>query len=970
MNCGVNPMSHEAEAECNEAKRTRGGLLAVACRLLPVALAAAIAACSSGSGGTDVTIGSGQDADPVTVDFPVFYVKRPVPDPDDEDFMENDVREPLRFEAGADLYVRDQASPSTPEVNITGTLTNGVGDIRDVDVNFDGSKVVFSMRIIEDPDEEPLPTWNIWEYDTVTKALRRVIASDTTAEEGHDIMPHYLPDGRIIFTSTRQRQSRAVLLDESKPPFAAQVEAGTDQAAFVLHVMDDDGANIQQLTFNQSHDLEPSVLNDGRIVFTHWEQARPGVSKMDIYTANQDGSNLRLLYGAFSHDTGTAENPSLPPSETNPPSTIQFLQPRAMPDGRVLAITRPFEGTSEGGDLVLIDVNNYVDCNQSVPRTTIGETLPCLSQARALPTDVRTIPGPSPGGRYRSAWPLFDGSNRLLVSWSQCRLVEDGRNVPCTSDRMERVEAADPLITEAPPLFGIYIYDFRDNTQKPIVVPEEGFIYTEVVAGAGRTPPPTPTEDTPASTSSPGELAALVEEGAGVLHIRSVYDIDGTDAAPGGLAAVSNPTTTSYANRTARFLRIEKVVSKPDDDTLEAANIDEGDFNQAAFGPRGRRHGMRDILGYAPIEPDGSVKVKVPANVAFGVSVVDRNGRRVTGPLGAVHWNWLQVVPGETLTCNGCHNPNSDPGFAHGRKGLAPALNTGSVGASPYPGANPSLPALNAGETMAEARGRAMCGGTCDLSVDIGYSDYWRQGFDPAAAPEIDMCYSAVANTAGVNSNIPRNPDDPTRMHHCENRLLTALPTTEGCRTNWNGLCRITINYEQHIHPMWGVERPDLTVAGLNVDANGNPWKCNTCHNPLDQAGAPQVAKGDLDLTDGPSEDQPLQFKSYRELLFNDTGETLNAMGQLEPECVETQVDPVTLVETCIRFRQVAAYMSANGANANTRFFRKMAGQDAGSGNTVDHSDFMSPSELRLLSEWLDIGAQYYNNPFAYPPED
>jgi hypothetical protein len=24
----------------------------------------------------------------------------------------------------------------------------------------------------------------------------------------------------------------------------------------------------------------------------------------------------------------------------------------------------------------------------------------------------------------------------------------------------------------------------------------------------------------------------------------------------------------------------------------------------------------------------------------------------------------------------------------------------------------------------------------------------------------------------------------------------------------------------------------------------------------------------------------------------------------------------------------------------------------------------LSPSELRLISEWLDIGAQYYNNPF------
>ena len=28
------------------------------------------------------------------------------------------------------------------------------------------------------------------------------------------------------------------------------------------------------------------------------------------------------------------------------------------------------------------------------------------------------------------------------------------------------------------------------------------------------------------------------------------------------------------------------------------------------------------------------------------------------------------------------------------------------------------------------------------------------------------------------------------------------------------------------------------------------------------------------------------------------------------------------------------------------------------------HAGYLSPAELRLLSEWLDIGAQYFNNPF------
>ena len=89
------------------------------------------------------------------------------------------------------------------------------------------------MRYPFDPnlDEEDLPTWNIWKYTFETEVLERVIKSDLTAEIGHDIMPKYLPDGRIIFASTRQTRSQAVLLDEGKPGFPAMDE---DQNEFAL----------------------------------------------------------------------------------------------------------------------------------------------------------------------------------------------------------------------------------------------------------------------------------------------------------------------------------------------------------------------------------------------------------------------------------------------------------------------------------------------------------------------------------------------------------------------------------------------------------------------------------------------------------------------------------------------------------------------------------------------------------------
>ncbi|MDY6945340.1 MAG: hypothetical protein SXG53_06450, partial [Pseudomonadota bacterium] len=825
-----------------------------------------------------------------------------------------------------------------PEVNLTAQQTQGLGDIRDVDVNYDGTKVVFSMRarFIEDADEQDQPTWNIWEYDVPSRALRRIIQSDIVEEEGHDIMPHYLPDGRIVFSSTRQQQSRAILLDENKPQFAAQDE-NDNEPAFVLHVMDQDGTNIHQISFNQSHDLDPAVLADGRIVFTRWEHQIDD-NQFDLYTIRPDGTDLQLLYGANSHQTGT-RNP--PPATTN--STIQFLSPRPMQDGRTLSLVRPFRGTGEGGDLILIDTQTYVDNTRAAAAADLGMTGP--AQTRALPTDVRTIPGPSPGGRYRAAMPLFDGTGRLLVSWSQCRLVEDTRIVPCTSERLQNAAAV-----EAPPLYGIYVYDVRENTQRPIVVPQEGFIYTEVVSGSQRVLP-TVIPDRVAGVDFPADLQSA---SAGILSIRSVYDIDGVDTAPGGIATVRDPANGGYATRPARFLRVEKAVSIPDNDTF--------DFSNTAFGPN-RALGMREILGYAPVEPDGSVKVKVPANVAFSISVLDANGRRLGGALGGRHTNWLQLQPGEQLTCNGCHNGNPTTPMAHGRSGMTLSVNAGApTTGSPFPNTNPAL-FTDAGETMAETRARVMCNGACSLSVDLAYRDYWLA--TPPVSNEVDACYATGSN------NVLTDPADSTVRFACTNALPlgAAPPVAASCRTNPTSMCRITINYERHIHPLWGVDRfvdadldgiPDLDAGGVVINN-----KCNSCHAPVNAAAMTAVPAGQLDLSDGPSEAQALQFNSYRELLFGDRAQQLNAtMTALEDICVATEVDPVTMVATCVAFQQVPAAMSANGANASTRFFNTMAGRSV---VTVDHSDFMSPSELRLLSEWLDIGAQYFNDPFMAP---
>ena len=70
---------------------------------------------SSGSSATAAGIGSGQDPDPVVVDFPLVYVDRPLLTDENGDLLTTDVRRPTAFFPGAQLKLRDRASPSAPD---------------------------------------------------------------------------------------------------------------------------------------------------------------------------------------------------------------------------------------------------------------------------------------------------------------------------------------------------------------------------------------------------------------------------------------------------------------------------------------------------------------------------------------------------------------------------------------------------------------------------------------------------------------------------------------------------------------------------------------------------------------------------------------------------------------------------------------------------------------------------------------
>ncbi len=727
--------------------------------LLLLFLASFITGCGGGSGGGGIGIAEGQGSDPVVVDVPIAYVKRPVAVDENGDPMMSNARELLVFDegtVGADLIVRERASPTATEINVTEGTLQGMGDVRDVEASFDGSRFVFAMRGPFDPnlDEDEQPTWNIWEYEVETENLRRIITSNIKAEEGHDLAPHYLPDGRIVFSSTRQRLTRAKLLDEDKEQFAA-LDEDRNEPAFVLHVITPDGNEFNQISFNQSHDLDPSVGSDGKIIFSRWDNAGP--EGIHLYQMNPDGSELELLYGANSHDTGTNG------------AEVQFLQPREMPDGRLLTVLRPFETDALGGDLALIDTANYLENTQA--NAFNAGVLAGPAQISAVINDVRTDGELSPGGTFGAAFPLLDGTDRLFVSWSQCRLLENNQVVPCTPARL-----ADPNAVAAPPAYGIWMYDLSEDTQLPIVAPQDGVVYSEVVAAQPRATPPI-ILDLEASGFAD---AVLLADEAGLLNIRSVYDLDGMDTAVPDIATMANPTVLSPDQSPRMFLRITKAVGIPDEDVL--------DFDNSAFGAS---NVMREIIGYLPIQPDGSVLAKVPANVPFQISLLDGRGQR----RGPRHNNWLQVRPGEELSCNGCHDPAS--GLSHGRSDAFDSVYAGSQNPTlPFPGANPAL-FSEFGETMAEARARINCptNDCADItpSVDVKFVDVWT---DPA---------------------VPANVAPPFEFLYAD--LETTAPASDECQAEWSWkpLCRVVMNYEA-LHP---------AAVGLATPGSRRRYRCD-----------------------------------------------------------------------------------------------------------------------------------------------
>ncbi len=175
-------------------------------------------------------------------------------------------------------------------------LPGGKGFIGKTSLSFDARKILFDFR------QDPGSGFRIWEVGVDGTGLRQVsFPPDDEAEKAarwrkgwhtDDIHPCYLPDGGIIFSSTRCEHT--VLCGGS-----------AHLAVPVLHRMNADGSNVVQLSHSPVSEFCPVVLDNGRVMYHRWEYIDRGarVAKT-IWTMNPDGTGLQELYG-LADDTTT-----------------------------------------------------------------------------------------------------------------------------------------------------------------------------------------------------------------------------------------------------------------------------------------------------------------------------------------------------------------------------------------------------------------------------------------------------------------------------------------------------------------------------------------------------------------------------------------------------------------------------------------------------------------------------------------
>ncbi len=230
---------------------------------------------------------------------------------------------------GGGIYVLENPSAPRSEHKIRTVIDEassnslGKGVYTHPELSWDAKKLLFCYK------GTPAGSTMIYEIGVDGKGLRKI--SDPTSELScykgrhggqHDIAPAYLPDGRIVFVSTR----------------ASGLVPCANSGVSILHIMNADGSNMHPISVNAETEFDPAVLPDGRLIFGRWEYVdKNALTIQSLWSMYPDGTRETAVY---------ANNMVFPEAT---------LDPRPVPGSRLIALTLSKHNSTPRGTIAYLD---------------------------------------------------------------------------------------------------------------------------------------------------------------------------------------------------------------------------------------------------------------------------------------------------------------------------------------------------------------------------------------------------------------------------------------------------------------------------------------------------------------------------------------------------------------------------------------------------------------------------------------
>jgi len=312
---------------------------------------------------------------------------------------------------GKSMQCRQLAAGALPE-----------GSYQHPEVSFDGARVLFAFCRAEAAPQNTIAGhhgryYHLYEMGADGSGLRQL-----TYGPFNDFAPRYLPDGRIVFVSTRRQGWHRC--------------GAPGCETYTLAVADADGSHARPLSWHETHEWDPAVLDDGRIIYTRWDYVdRHAVYYEQLWSVRPDGSAPAAFYG------------------NNTFNPVGIWEARGVPGSRQVMATAAAHHAMTAGSIILVDAGKGVDGPRPITRLTPDVPFPeseslLLPHWRAMaPPDAPPEPPEAarwPGHCYRSPYPLSE--KYFLAAYSFDALIGEPKANPVN-------------------MFGIYLVDCFGNKE-------------------------------------------------------------------------------------------------------------------------------------------------------------------------------------------------------------------------------------------------------------------------------------------------------------------------------------------------------------------------------------------------------------------------------------------------------------------------------------------------------------------------